>query len=949
MKHYFICFFLLFSLLATDVYSRSITVNSPTLSRTLKKAKDIKNEVSDSIQGVIEEPPTPPKSITVTVKGSPKHLNEPISLTFTAQDSAHCMEILDVSTSDSLSNPNDTLHNTLSLATDTTIINSTNSDTTLSQPLLDSTLALSTLSKDSTNDSTIAVTQSTPSLTPVQPTDSLVMTDSTNNFLKIGDSLSHQDSLASALRDSIPNTQLQIQSHLPQDSIALIATCQKILGIEPIPLISDSLAQYLFSSAFTTDPKSPAHAARVHSMLYPIEYEYHGHKAEVRSGATILGVTGFKMMNGHTLSYTHYPLKLAGIWARSDFNYDPSTLNLNNENGLLTPDPVITLSDTPVVKVNWLRGPASSSHFDIEFQRQVTDSIIFQLYGRSNATDSSASWNYANQTHQFYLATMQRDSVSIPFSGRNLKIDNQLFSPALTFFLPNLQFKAYANLLYESSDDAPSIMPEIDTLTSNRYLPSSYSAYHYSTKTRETRLGTALQTNQFSSRIYSEFSYTDLIHSYELPDVLNSTYILPESNNIKRYPSDTLEYYRDSLGYDDFQQNTSTEQTFYSISGSIEPHHHYLPSLHYEGEYRLVDNYIPQPSIRLNVPDKLSQYSELTYLEHTLDLFQRITQRIQAGYSRSVSQGSTHYAPALTYDLTVVNTPIEPFATFHGFYQRYDKVPDVSQKYFYNSARLKYPNAKLIAEEIQVASSRVDLTAFDIKLSGGLRGEFVRNYIGSSVWDADNLDTTITTSIKYDENFLIVKDTVYDDSGVVVLNSDSSAQVVTAYDSLFTETAHDSLVFSQKNYKYAETVIAHIGAGFALGNWTFYLERQWQLSNSLSGANLKTTINNLYRRNYKGSIIWSDVLVNDKLGIQIKWEWEWFGGRHTWARSKTTQAEKEFLGHYLVNDFETRLKISDFQIYIRIDNMNHSIYNTDVGYSPWGVTFKYGVQWNFKG
>ncbi|MGL1937274.1 MAG: hypothetical protein OCD01_19765 [Fibrobacterales bacterium] len=939
MKHFLLYFFLILSSLAHNSYALDVNINSKFLSRQLKKTKNIKTSVKNRVNKKINQKLSLPDSITIKLEGSQPIAPVPNPI-YTAQDSAICMDFLQVEPEKHDSTVQKGLQDSLSLSKDTIA----NSDTTQT--------GLTTA-----NDSLSTASNPSHDLLPI-PT-------AQNDSLK-GDSLSYDslatpDSLTALSNDStnalLVDSTAQIQSMLPTDSAARISTCQQLLGIEPVPLISDSLAQYLFSSAFTTDPKSPAHTARPHSTLYPIEYEYHGHKAEVRSGATILGVTGLKMMNGHTMSYTHYPLKLAGIWARSDFNYDPSTLNLNSENGILTPDPAITLLDTPVVKVNWLRGPASSSHFDIEFQRQVTDSILFELYGRSNSTDSTGNWNYANQTHQFYLSSvgylngMIRDSSSIPFSGRNLKIDNQLFSPALTFFLPNVRFKIYANLLYESSDDAPSIMPEIDTLTSNRFLPSSYSAYHYSTKTRETRLGAALQADILASQLHTEFSYTDLTHSYELPSVLNTTYILPESNDITRYPSTILDEYRDSLGYDDYEQNTSTEQEFYSISGSISPHHSLLPTLHYEGEYRAVSNYIPKLSIRRDAPGHLSQYSELTYLEHTLDLFQKVTQRIQAGYSRSVSQGSTHYAPAVTYDLTIVNQPTAPFATFHGFYQRYDKVPDVSQKYFYNSARLKYPNEKLLPEEIQVASGRVDLTAFDVKLSGGLRGEFVRNYIGSSVWDTDRLDSTITTSIKYDDNNIPIEIPDYDVIGdSIKLNpNDSTQKMVTAYDSIVKETAHDSIVFTPKNYEYAETVIAHIGAGFSLGNWAFYLERQWQLSNSLSGASLKSTIDNLYRRNYKGSIIWSDVLVNDKLGIQVKWEWEWFGGRHTWARSKTKQAEQVFLDHYLVNDFETRLKISDFQIYIRIDNMNHSIYDTDVGYSPWGITFKYGVQWNFKG
>ncbi len=705
--------------------------------------------------------------------------------------------------------------------------------------------------------------------------------------------------------------------------------------------VADSIAQFEKTMKFSYDPKSLAHNARRISQLYPIEYEYHGHKARITTGATILNSTGVQILNGHTNNYEEYPLLLAGTWSRSNYSFDASTLNLHGQNGMLILDNPQNLQDTTTVKINWIRGPASGNHFDLEFKRLLTDSIMFEFYGKSNSTDSTAKWSYANQAHQPYLATMKRDSSTIPFSGRNLKINNQTLSPSITYYLPNLTLKTYFNYFYDKSDDAPNIEPDIDTVD-NRYLVSSFTAFDYQSRVKEKRYGAQLKTHLLASDISLHGSLTQMERSYTLPSELKGSYILLESNDIRRYPSERLEYYRDSIGLNDIDESTETEQTFSNISVSIKPDSPWVPAFYFKNEYQSVSNYLPySPESRVS-PITLSHYKELSYIEHELSLFSVATQRIQAGFSRNTIEGRSFSSPSVSYDLTLNTNPVDPFFSFHGYYNYYQRVPSLQNLYMYNAARVSIPNPMLTPEKIQIIAADATAERWGVILTGGFRGEFIRDYIASSAYGSDSLITTPEIFELRDEQYSdkFQYDSIQTESG------EDSLFVKT--DTVYTYTVHDTIAFSKTNYGYAESVIAHMGAGFSLGNWTFYLERQIQLKNSLSGAKLRNYLDHIYSRNYKGHILWTNAFVNDKLGLQIKWEWEWFNNRYAWARTTTQYAKRVQLKHYLVNDFEARMKISSFQLYLRIDNFNHSNYTTDIGYTPWGLTFKYGIQWNFS-
>jgi hypothetical protein len=129
--------------------------------------------------------------------------------------------------------------------------------------------------------------------------------------------------------------------------------------------------------------------------------------------------------------------------------------------------------------------------------------------------------------------------------------------------------------------------------------------------------------------------------------------------------------------------------------------------------------------------------------------------------------------------------------------------------------------------------------------------------------------------------------------------------------------------------------------GFRLGNWKFYLERGQVLSREEKIIDTPE----LY---YKGGIHWQNRFVQDRLGVSVRVDWQWFGPRYDCTVNAEGQPELEYMKKYLALDFEARMQILSFELYSRIENFNHSIYMPASGYTPEGLRFAYGIVWTFR-
>lgn len=292
------------------------------------------------------------------------------------------------------------------------------------------------------------------------------------------------------------------------------------------------------------------------------------------------------------------------------------------------------------------------------------------------------------------------------------------------------------------------------------------------------------------------------------------------------------------------------------------------------------------------VNSRYKQDRELYYLE-LQDKFPLLDFRIQVGALRNSN----------IFDSVEVARMASAYATLHLPYQvdlqgtfREDvRYPDIDELKLYNRARYAYPNSDLKEEERVRMTGDLKWNPGGIFYGIGLRYEYVDNPIKQRWVTGEGLESI-----------------------------ERASQWI--------------------NLDYAEVLDWYVAAGFSIGNWQLYLERE----QSLTKQHRPIDVTNLY---YKGYIRWSDKFVKNRLGVSVAFNFTWFGNRYDLQMTEDEDGEEMLevveLKHYLALNFEARMRILSFSLYTRIDNLNHSLYEPATGYRPEGVRFLYGITWSF--
>jgi len=125
--------------------------------------------------------------------------------------------------------------------------------------------------------------------------------------------------------------------------------------------------------------------------------------------------------------------------------------------------------------------------------------------------------------------------------------------------------------------------------------------------------------------------------------------------------------------------------------------------------------------------------------------------------------------------------------------------------------------------------------------------------------------------------------------------------------------------------------------GFELGNWRFYAERGKKI--------LRANIIDVPARYYKGTVYWSNRFVQERLKVSVQFDADWFGSRWDYGLESDDIAAPINLKNYLWLNFKSSMQIQSFNIFMRVENMNHSLMEPEVGYTPPGIRFAYGIEW----
>lgn len=291
---------------------------------------------------------------------------------------------------------------------------------------------------------------------------------------------------------------------------------------------------------------------------------------------------------------------------------------------------------------------------------------------------------------------------------------------------------------------------------------------------------------------------------------------------------------------------------------------------------------------RTDVTNTYYQDREIGFAEVS-DLLGPVFFRVQGGLQRNSSlMDEVDYAPAFSADATV-ELPFD--LKVNAMYRHDNKFPDVSHLKFIDMGRISLPNEELKFEERNRTAATIGWYAKEVFYGIGLRHEYAKNLLRQRWVLGEGLESV-------------------------------------------------GEAFRWTNLDEAETFDWLMKIGFRLGNWKFYFERGEVI-------NRKDRIIDTPELYYKGSIHWQNRFVNDRLGVSVRFDWQWFGDRYDCTINEEGLPELEYMKKYLALDFEARMQILSFELYSRIENMNHSIYMPASGYTPEGLRFAYGIVWTF--
>ena len=625
-------------------------------------------------------------------------------------------------------------------------------------------------------------------------------------------------------------------------------------------------------------------------------YDVSGQKSEWVLGTSILGSPELPAtsLGIGTLS-KRYPSKLAGIYT-TRLSFDASTLSLNGENGILFEERHGIPVDTPITDVNWERGAFEGNALRLEFRRLITDSVTLDLGVASHSDMLSKPFEYQPVTHSPFFA-MGRDSVEIPFGGRNIAMNSMHIQPIVTwrFGYGKAFFKInYFNL---DNDDNTTHKVLLDTLdpTIRNFQTDPYNIV---IETRTYSGGVEFYPIK-NLTLGTEIHYGN--HEMELNHLSRIKKNIDTTLSEWGYPVTIINYY-----------DTSKVRNYETILGNFEARYNMFLNPRFRFEYEFVNT---EEKGHDKKKQLFFQDREIGYAEVSDTLFGKALFRVQAGMQRNSSLlNMVEFAPAFSMD----GTYLLPYHLMVNASYRHDnKFPDVNHIRLVETGRIAFPNEDLTYEIRDRATATLSWKMRDVFYGLGLRYEHANDLIKPSWAIRGKLDTTFV-------------DTTY------IANYET-------YETRDTTIAHpnDSLesAFRYENLDHAHTLDWIMQIGFRLGNWKFYFERGQKIT--------RTKLFDTPSLYYKGSIHWQNRFVKDRLGVSVRVDFQWFNNRYDCTINEKGEPEIVELSHYLAMDFEARMQILSFELYSRIENFNHSIYMPESGYTPEGLRFAYGIVWTF--
>jgi hypothetical protein len=160
----------------------------------------------------------------------------------------------------------------------------------------------------------------------------------------------------------------------------------------------------------------------------------------------------------------------------------------------------------------------------------------------------------------------------------------------------------------------------------------------------------------------------------------------------------------------------------------------------------------------------------------------------------------------------------------------------------------------------------------------------------------------------------------------------------------------DSFALAHMNYAEETRELLYLTGYLAAGHWKLTVRNTYLLKNNVRDPRLGFDAQNLGipLNVFKGQLLWKRVVLDGKLGLQTRWDWEWFSSRYVFASDGNGTSRVIPLDEYLALDFTTQMDIKTFSLYFRAMNLYHDRYATEAGVHPPGINFRFGVDWRLR-
>ena len=634
------------------------------------------------------------------------------------------------------------------------------------------------------------------------------------------------------------------------------------------------------------------------------EYDLAGSKSEFIRGTSVLGSPDLKIPRlGIYTPVQRLSQKAAGLYS-SRLEWHPWDLGLSGENGrLVDPSGLGSPIDTPVILMDWQRSAFSGNSLRLDFQRSLVDSVFFDLGMVVHSTDSSASFRYQDITHQPYLGTLKRDSSQVPLSGRNLAFDSFLMHPRIVWFSSIASLGVSYTSLRMRNDDATRHWPVQDSLEKWKI---GFDTIPYTTRVRLNGLG--FEANLHSSKAWNLQVWHQFLTLSQISQNTPSRVVSYGQHSLS-IARDTVEapfqiiQAHDTLILDTVrtakssnlassQQTGEAKLAIPAISGIIA----------YEYEYRNITNW--RNDQFQDISGSLWNDRELgsLRLEDSVQVRNMAISAVgQAGLQRNgLESDQSAWAPAISLQgLMRLNDRVR----LQGNVLQDTRFPDLEETSMNQSGRITFGNPDLEKEVRNASEFSASYFRPAFAYGLGLRHEVTQDPIRLG-WMA---------------------------------NPDASS---------LTEQA----AFGYINLNRMTNLSWRCFGGFHLGNWDFWAERESALLRRLTlpSGTVLDQIPDSPTRTYKGTVAWEKTVVNGNLHLNIRWDFEWIGPTEDFGINEEGMATRGKLDKNMVLDFEARMRIRTFELYGRMDNLNHTKLTPGAGYTPPGVTFRYGILWQLK-